>query len=283
MKMALTVLVVVLVSSHAAYGQMAKWAMRPGYDSIRLAAGVPVILTDSAGTTSLWSTDARLLASTTDSVAPFSNGFAVVLKKGTTDITGFYATDGTFTKLENCKVVYNCPYFRDGYLLVNRQGRNKLVAKDGKYDPFGSFVEMYPYSSGYACCTMYGDMENFKDLYYYYVDTDKNLVKLMFDKKEAVENEDVSFLSSLNDDGVGIAVIKRRVYMFDKGLGMLRPVFVNEKAEKKRQVRVGDFSECMYNKGDSTILWARGSKRDTVFFAFDERMRLVSINIRQVQ
>ena len=109
MKMALTVLVVVLVSSHAAYGQMAKWAMRPGYDSIRLAAGVPVILTDSAGTTSLWSTDARLLASTTDSVAPFSNGFAVVLKKGTTDITGFYATDGTFTKLENCKVVYNCP------------------------------------------------------------------------------------------------------------------------------------------------------------------------------
>lgn len=277
MKMALTVLVVVLVSSHAAYGQMAKWAMRPGYDSIRLAAGVPVILTDSAGTTSLWSTDARLLASTTDSVAPFSNGFAVVLKKGTTDITGFYATDGTFTKLENCKVVYNCPYFRDGYLLVNRQGRNKLVAKDGKYDPFGSFVEMYPYSSGYACCTMYGDMENFKDLYYYYVDTDKNLVKLMFDKKEAVENEDVSFLSSLNDDGVGIAVIKRRVYMFDKGLGMLRPVFVDEKAEKKRQVRVGDFSESMYNKGDSTILWARGSKRDTVFFAFDERMRLVSI------
>ena len=39
MKMALTALVVVLVSSHAAYGQMAKWAMRPGYDSIRLAAG----------------------------------------------------------------------------------------------------------------------------------------------------------------------------------------------------------------------------------------------------
>lgn len=277
MKMALTVLVVVLVSSHAAYGQMAKWAMRPSYDSIRLAAGVPVILTDSAGTTSLWSTDARLLASTTDSVAPFSNGFAVVLKKGTTDITGFYATDGTFTKLQGCKAVYGCPYFRDGYLLVDKQGRHKLICTDGSGDPFGSFVTMYPYTNGYACCTMYRDMENLEGTYYYYVDTDKNLVKLMFDKKEAVENEDVSFLSSLNDDGVGIAVIKRRVYMFDKGLGMLRPVFVNEKAEKKRQVRVGDFSECMYTKGDSTILWARGSKRDTVFFAFDERMRLVSI------
>lgn len=277
MKMALTALVVVLVSSHAAYGQMAKWAMRPGYDSIRLAAGVPVILTDSAGTTSLWSTDARLLASTTDSVAPFSNGFAVVLKKGTTDITGFYATDGTFTKLQGCKAVYGCPYFRDGYLLVDKQGRHKLICTDGSGDPFGSFVTMYPYTNGYACCTMYRDMENLEGTYYYYVDTDKNPIKLMFDKKEAVENEDVSFLSSLNDDGVGIAVIKRRVYMFDKGLGMLRPVFVNEKAEKKRQVRVGDFSECMYTKGDSTILWARGSKRDTVFFAFDERMRLVSI------
>lgn len=277
MKGVVALFAVILLSANAAYGQMAKWAMRPGYDSIRLATGVPVVVSDSVGVTSLWSTDAKLLASTEDSIAKFSEGMAVVMKKGTKDITGFYATDGTFTKLENCKVVYNCPYFRDGYLLVNRQGRNKLVAKDGKYDPFGSFVEMYPYSSGYACCTMYGDMENFKDLYYYYVDTDKNLVKLMFDKKEAVENEDVSFLSSLNDDGVGIAVIKRRVYMFDKGLGMLRPVFVNEKAEKKRQVRVGDFSECMYTKGDSTILWARGSKRDTVFFAFDERMRLVSI------
>ena len=277
MKGVVALFAVILLSANAAYGQMAKWAMRPGYDSIRLATGVPVVVSDSAGVTSLWSTDAKLLASTEDSIAKFSEGMAVVMKKGTQDITGFYATDGTFTKLENCKVVYNCPYFRDGYLLVNRQGRNKLVAKDGKYDPFGSFVEMYPYSSGYACCTMYGDMENFKDLYYYYVDTDKNLVKLMFDKKEAVENEDVSFLSSLNDDGVGIAVIKHRVYMFDKGLGMLRPVFVNEKAEKKRQVRVGDFSESMYNKGDSTILWARGSKRDTVFFAFDERMRLVSI------
>lgn len=277
MKGVVALFAVILLSANAAYGQMAKWAMRPGYDSIRLATGVPVVVSDSAGVTSLWSTDAKLLASTEDSIAKFSEGMAVVMKKGTQDITGFYATDGTFTKLENCKVVYNCPYFRDGYLLVNRQGRNKLVAKDGKYDPFGSFVEMYPYSSGYACCTMYGDMENFKDLYYYYVDTDKNLVKLMFDKKEAVENEDVSFLSSLNDDGVGIAVIKRHVYMFDKGLGMLRPVFVDEKAEKKRQVRVGDFSESMYNKGDSTILWARGSKRDTVFFAFDERMRLVSI------
>lgn len=277
MKMALTVLVVVLVSSHAAYGQMAKWAMRPGYDSIRLAAGVPVILTDSAGTTSLWSTDARLLASTTDSVAPFSNGFAVVLKKGTTDITGFYATDGTFTKLQGCKAVYGCPYFRDGYLLVDKQGRHKLICTDGSGDPFGSFVTMYPYTNGYACCTMYRDMENLEGTYYYYVDTDKNPIKLMLNKEDEAESDEVSFLSSLNDDGVGIAVIKRCVYMFDKGLGMLRPVFVNEKAEKKRQVRVGDFSECMYNKGDSTILWARGSKRDTVFFAFDERMRLVSI------
>ena len=278
MKMALTALVVVLVSSHAAYGQMAKWAMRPGYDSIRLAAGVPVILTDSAGTTSLWSTDARLLASTTDSVAPFSNGFAVVLKKGTTDITGFYATDGTFTKLQGCKAVYGCPYFRDGYLLVDKQGRHKLICTDGSGDPFGSFVTMYPYTNGYACCTMYRDMENLEGTYYYYVDTDKNPIKLMLNKEDEAESDEVSFLSSLNDDGLGIAIVKRRVYMYDKGLGMLRPVFVDDKAEKKRQVRVdGHFSESMYMEGDTTVVWARASKKDTVFFRFDKMMRLVSV------
>ena len=278
MKMALTALVVVLVSSHAAYGQMAKWAMRPGYDSIRLAAGVPVILTDSAGTTSLWSTDARLLASTTDSVAPFSNGFAVVLKKGTTDITGFYATDGTFTKLQGCKAVYGCPYFRDGYLLVDKQGRHKLICTDGSGDPFGSFVTMYPYTNGYACCTMYRDMENLEGTYYYYVDTDKNPIKLMLNKEDEAESDEVSFLSSLNDDGLGIAIVKHRVYMYDKGLGMLRPVFVDDKAEKKRQVRVGGhFSESMYMEGDTTVVWARASKKDTVFFRFDKMMRLVSV------
>ena len=278
MKMALTALVVVLVSSHAAYGQMAKWAMRPGYDSIRLAAGVPVILTDSAGTTSLWSTDARLLASTTDSVAPFSNGFAVVLKKGTTDITGFYATDGTFTKLQGCKAVYGCPYFRDGYLLVDKQGRHKLICTDGSGDPFGSFVTMYPYTNGYACCTMYRDMENLEGTYYYYVDTDKNPIKLMLNKEDEAESDEVSFLSSLNDDGLGIAIVKRRVYMYDKGLGMLRPVFVDDKAEKKRQVRMGGhFSESMYMEGDTTVVWARASKKDTVFFRFDKMMRLVSV------
>lgn len=223
MKMALTALVVVLVSSHAAYGQMAKWVMRPGYDSIRLAAGVPVILTDSAGTTSLWSTDARLLASTTDSVAPFSNGFAVVLKKGTTDITGFYATDGTFTKLQGCKAVYGCPYFRDGYLLVDKQGRHKLICTDGSGDPFGSFVTMYPYTNGYACCTMYRDMENLEGTYYYYVDTDKNPIRLMLNKEDEAESDEVSFLSSLNDDGLGIAIVKRRVYMYDKGLACCAP------------------------------------------------------------
>lgn len=273
---ALAAVLVTAVSAGAAYGQMAKWAMRPGYDSIRLADGVPVVVSDSAGTTSLWNVEGKLMASTADSVAAYSDGLAVTVKRGTDEITGFYAVDGTFTKLDGCNVAYSYPYFRDGSLLVMKQGRCKLVGKDGQDDPFGSFVAMYPYSNGYAACTMYGDMEKLEDLYCYYVDTDRNRVKLKYDQKKEVDDEDVQFLSSLNDDGVGVAIVKRRVYMYDKGLGLLRPVFVDDKAEKKRQVRVESRAEeYIAMQGDTTVVWARGAKKDTVFFMFDAQMRLM--------
>ena len=110
---ALAAVLVTAVSAGAAYGQMAKWAMRPGYDSIRLADGVPVVVSDSAGTTSLWNVEGKLMASTADSVAAYSDGLAVTVKRGTDEITGFYAVDGTFTKLDGCIVVYSYPYFRD--------------------------------------------------------------------------------------------------------------------------------------------------------------------------
>lgn len=39
----------------------------------------------------------------------------------------------------------------------------------------------------------------------------------------------------------------------------------------------GHFSESMYMEGDTTVVWARASKKDTVFFRFDKMMRLVSV------
>ena len=173
-----------LTLSITAYAQMANWIMRPEYDSIHLAAGVPVIISDSVNTTALWSTGGKRLASTADSLASFSDGLAVTVKKGSDVITGFYGVDGKFTPLKEYNTAWGFPYFRDGYLLVMKHGKGKLIGKDGKEDSFGSFVSMYPFSNGLACCTMYGDMEKLEDLYYYYIDKEKKPVKLMFDKKK---------------------------------------------------------------------------------------------------
>lgn len=267
-----------LTLSITAYAQMANWIMRPEYDSIHLAAGVPVIISDSVNTTALWSTGGKRLASTADSLASFSDGLAVTVKKGSDVITGFYGVDGKFTPLKEYNTAWGFPYFRDGYLLVMKHGKGKLIGKDGKEDSFGSFVSMYPFSNGLACCTMYGDMEKLEDLYYYYIDKEKKPVKLMFDKKKDVDNEDVEFLSSVNDDGIGVAVIKHRVFFYDKEEGTLRPVFADDKAEKKRQARVnGDPDEYLSTHGDTTTIMARASKKDTVFLTFDKQMRLMSV------
>ena len=272
------VLIIGLLTCQAALAQLTEWVMRPSYDSIHLAAGVPVIVGDSAGTRVMFDINGRRLASTTDFLAEFSDGMAVAVSKGTTKISGFYTPDGKFTSVEGHDVAYGYPYFADGWLLTIKKGRCRLVDKQGNESDMGLVLSMYPYNNGYACCSAYGDVEKMSDIYYYYVDTARNHVRLLDEENKEVDAEDVAFLSSVNDDGLGVAVVKRRVYFFDKSLGALRPVYVDDKAGKKRQARInGDLEENLATNRKTTRLTAFGSKKDTVTFLFDAQMKLMNI------
>ncbi len=267
-------LFILIQSCITANAQMSRWVMQPIYDSIYIASGAPIIISDSAGTSTLWSFDGVKLSTTTDVIHPFKEGFAVTTQKGTDVITGFYDARGSFIKIKGCRTAYSYPYFRDGFLLVKSEERYKFIKPNGMEQDFGSFVKMYPFHGGYATCFAYKVPEKQKDPFYSYATIDNTAISFSYDNK-VFDGENVQFLSSLTIDGKGIVIVKRKVYWFDKNTGALTPVFAKkDETNIKKQVTIdGDIKEYMVETEDSIIITGQGGKADVVRFYFNKMLK----------
>ena len=257
---------------------MTRWIMQPGYDKIYIATGAPLFICDSLDTSSIWSMKGEKLAMTNDIIHPFKEGLSVTTKKNEKDVTGFYNSQGKFTSLKNFSVTYNEPFFKDGYLLVQSDDRYCFINENGEEEEFGSYVKMYPFSNGYATCFTYEQVDKLKNPYYTYITVDNSPMTFFYNDK-VLDKEDVEFLSSVNDEGVAIAVVKHKVYLFDKNARKLEPVFSNRnETNVKRQVTVdGDITEYLLDMNDSIIVQGKGSKKEFVRFTFDKMLRLTKI------
>lgn len=267
-----------IMSCLAATAQMAKWIIRPGYDKIYMAEGAQIILSDSAGTCAMWDTYGRRMATTADAVNAFRNGLAVTTDKKTGCATGFYGTDGKFTKLkEGYAPAYSFPYFSDGYLLLEGEGRHCMVDTEGQEVNFGAFEGIYPFHKGYASCLTYEQVEKMKNPYHFYVTSDKHLVQLSYNDKN-IDAEDVKFLSSLSAGSIGIAVIKHKVFYFDGTNKTLKPVFATaDETNVKKQIQVsGNTDEWLTENGDTIIVCAKKGKEVLATFKFDKLCRPLS-------
>lgn len=265
-----------LQSCLMAYSQMARWVMHPAYEKIYLASGVPVIICDSLGTTSLWDFNGRKLASTNDILHPFQDGLAVTTKRGSNQISGFFRANGEFVKLENYDVAHSYPYFSNGHLLVKRNKRYMFLDKDGNVVDYGRFINMYPFIGGLSTTFTYEQIDRLKNPYYSFVSVDRSPVPFSY-KNKLIDKEDVEFLSSLTEDGQAITVIKGKMYFYDNESRLLKPIMTDEDdITKRKQVTVdGDLEEYLIDEGDSITITARGNKKDIVRFVFDEVCRPV--------
>ncbi len=261
-----------------ANAQMSRWIMQPEYDKIYIASGAPIVISDSAETSTLWSFEGVKLSSTEDIIHPYKEGYAVTTKRGTDIITGFFDTHGKFTKVMESNVAYSYPYFRNGFLLVKKGNDYKFINPNGTEQQFGDFVKIYPFNEGFATCFTYKTVEKLKDPYYSYVTTDNTPISFSYDNK-TFDKEDVQFLSSLTDDGKGVVIIKRKIYWFDKKTGNLTPIFAKiDETNIKRQVSVdGDANEYMIEMNDSIIIRGKGSKTDFVRINFNKMLKPTKI------
>lgn len=268
------ILSLVAVSCLAAKAQIARWIMHPNYNDIHMATGVPVIVTDSAKTISLWDFYGHRLASTTDLVHPFREGLAVVTKRGSDAITGFYRPDGEFVPLNGYDMAFSYPYFSSGYLLAKSNGDYCFIDKEGKRADFGNFVKMFPFSEGFANCFTFKSVERMKDPYYQYITTDKSPVAFAL-RNKTLDKEDVEFLSSLSAEGTGVVIIKRKLFLYDRSSRKLSPMFAAENETNiKKQIYVeGHIDEYLKETADSVVINAFSGKNEKVTLVFDRICR----------
>lgn len=258
--------------------QMTRWIMQPVYNRIYIADGAPIFVCDSANTYSLWNLNGKKLATTNDSIHPFREGYAITTKKGSNVITGLYNTDGKYTPTNSYTIAYPGNYFSDGYLLVMKNNAYRFINTEGKEMQSGYFVKIYPFFNGLATCFTYETLEKQKNPYFSYLTPDNQAIAFTYDDKY-FENKDIQFLSSLSDEGKGIAVIKRKMYYFEKSTYKLEPIFVSQgETNIKKQVSVaGNIKDYIMNMSGPIIIKGKSGKTDNVLFYFDKLLRPTKI------
>lgn len=240
-----------VIAALAARAQTAKWLIPPDYNSLQPDAENALIIGQKDTETSFWTEKGDLLATTKDLLYAFREGKAVTMKPGTGTVTGFYSAKGDFFKIDPCDIACSHPYFSDGYLLIKQGNLFRFIDSEGNQG-MDKYYMAFPYNAGLAACYTFEDLEKKKSPLCYYITTGKEKVPLSLNGKP-VDAENVDFLSSLADEGVGILVIKRKFYYYNSSAKELSPLFESEgETDKKKQASLdGELSDNIRKEGDS--------------------------------
>lgn len=259
--------------------QIAKWLIPPMYDRIQLVNGIDAVLTDSAGVKNVWTLDGQRLISCKDEILSFKEGIALAVKPGTSMITMAYKQNGESINIENCSVTHGYPYYSNGKLLVLQGAYYRYIDTDGNFSE-GKYTNAYPYSNGYAVCETYLNLEKQKDAYCLLLDDKGRTISLSYQGK-TFDIDDLQFISSVNDENIGIVVAKQRVYFFNGASKKLSPVSLKDdlvQNVKEQAKLISSIDQCFLQDSDSTyVLTAKCGKNDRVSICFDLMRRPISI------
>ena len=259
--------------------QIAKWLIPPSYEKIQLIPGIDAIITDSADVKAIWTMDGQQLISCKDELFSFKEGIALSVRKGTSQISIAYKQNGDQIKFNDCNVAHNYPYYSNGKLLVHDGSYFRFIDADGNMKE-GKYTSAYPYFNGYATCDTYLNMERQKNSCHFLLDKNGTPVSFTYQGKP-IDDDDLQFISSVNDEKIGIVVIKSKVFLFNGDSKVLSPVFAKESPSPnlKEQVKlVSELEQCFLQNSDSTyILNAKYGKNDRVSIYFDLMKRPLSI------
>lgn len=265
--------------------QIAKWLIPPLYERIQLVNGIDAVVTDSAGVKTIWTMDGQRLISCKGELFPFKEGIALSVAQGTSRILMAYKQHGENIRIEGCNVAHSYPYYSNGKLLVQNGQYFRFVDTEGNIME-GKYTSAYPYFNGYATCDTYLNMEKHKDLCHFLIDEKGESVNFTFQEKR-IANDDLQFISSVNDEKIGIVVVKSKVFFFNGVSKELSPVFAedNPTSNMKEQVKLtSNIEQCFLQNSDSTyILTAKYGKNDRVSISFDLMRRPISIKRNETE
>lgn len=209
-----------------AMGQIAQWKIYPEYDAMTVPDGTHIIKTISKadGETCLWSFEGNKLARTKNTIHPFKDGYAVCEKDGL--LKGFYTENGDSLMYTggDFRVEPNYPYVTFGLLLVREPGTNffRFISLKGVLsDPF---VKASPFLNGYASCIKYENLEKQKDAYPCLVSMNLRAVNFSIKGGKIVPPGNIDFISSVNEEGIAVVIIKKKIYLYDASIDILTPL-----------------------------------------------------------
>lgn len=277
------VLMLALLLAGQAKAQVAKWIVPPVYDSIYFSSGADLIITDSADKKTVWTINGKHLFGTNDALFPFSEGYAVTAKHNTNEITGFYATNGNFTSMVNysVRIAHGFPYFSGDYLVVQGPQGYHFVNANGQVDD-KIFRIAYPFSNGYALCEDYLDPQKpKKGTKVFLINANKKEVNFAYDGK-TIKTADVEFVSSVNDEGLGIVIVKHNLFFFEGEGKDLKPLlYSSQNGKEETDLRFqAKLNGPLPNPYDTLpVLYAKcGKSFDQVSITFNKLMVPVEIN-----
>ena len=273
MKRTLFILTLALVGL-SAKAQVTQWLVPPVYDNVEIPVGANIVFADSANCSVVYSRDGRRLLTTSDVVFPFSDGFFVTTTPYDAKLTGVYDANGLPIEYEKVQLGWGYPKYHDGYLLVH----------DGYYfyymDGTGivnntRYVKAYPFSCGFASVFNYGNLRKKKDPYCLLIDTTLQPISLVLEGKP-VGQDDVDFISSVSDEGLGVISIKHKLYHFEAATKTLRPLYANadDEAAGRNQAKVdGDW---LTQTEDSASVRAKCGSTGELLISMDAMLKPVA-------
>lgn len=266
--------VILIATTVLVKAQVATWLIPPAYDDINKVIGTNLVVTDSMNKRILWTEQGKRVFETTESLFPFRGGMAVVTKNSTTLIAGIVTQRGEFIPMNNLLVVHEYPYFSDGFLAVKKRGEPyyQYIDEEG-YAAIQNCTGAYPFRNGYASCEAFQASGKKRGSIPLLLDTEGKSVAMLLNGKQ-IDATDVEFVSSVNDEGIAVAVIDHKVYYFHGNSRTLTPVYAEEgDTNTKNQAMVdGEATQYLANTPEGeTKLYARSGKLP-VNFVFNKQL-----------
>ena len=239
-----------VVVAATANAQVAGWLIPPAYDNIYKVIGANLIITEAQHEKTLWTFDGQQLFSTPETMFVFQDDVALITRGNTTAILGFVDTSGNYVQLNDFQVVNSYPYFSEGLLAVKsgNDGYCHYIDKKGRV-VISNCASAYPFRNGFAKCEAFQDSQKKKGFNQLLLNKHGKPVRFTIKGKD-VDDEDIAFVSSVNDDNVAIVIVKQKVYLFDGNTTELQPFCPD--ADSKDQAEVSGDASSFLNKIDAS-------------------------------
>lgn len=271
------ILALLLLFANIINAQIARWIIPPVYDNIDFASGADLYITDSLDTRIYWDHNGKRLFATSETVHPFSEGYAVVTN-ASNFITGFYDIKGNFTPiLENERCAANdFPFFSDGYLIV-KKSKYYIVDTQGAVDS-KNYLLAYPFRNGFAVCQDYENPQKQKGTANFLINTEKTQVPISY-KGKYYDPSDIEFISSVNDDHLSIVIIKKNLYFYNTKSRELTQLGVPHPNNKEKIIQAKlESSLPLSSDFRDPVLYAKCGKDIQVTIFFDKNLVPVEID-----